>query len=85
MNTETKNSCYFCNGDCTGEYYSWSHENLKLDKDGVVQKTKKLIICPSCYNVPLEPHGTFGKNMIRRGEGRIEKHEINKMEVIREK
>lgn len=52
-------------------------------KDAVVKKTNSLIICPNCYNVPLEPHGTFGKNMEQRGEGSIEKHKGKKTEVIR--
>ena len=84
MKTASK-KCYMCSQDCTEEYYSWSHKNLKLERDGVVKKNNELIICPNCYNVPLEPHGTFGKNMIARGEGRIENHKANKLNVIRDK
>jgi hypothetical protein len=76
--------CTFCQQDCTKEYYTWSYDKLLLERNQPVQK-KCLNICPHCYNVPLEPNGTFGQNMIERGQGRIEKHTGNKIEVIREK
>lgn len=78
----TTKFCFYCQSDCSDEYYLWSHKSLKFVKDGSVKKAKQLIICPNCYNTPLKPHGTFGKKMVHRGRGIIEKHTADGVIVI---
>jgi hypothetical protein len=74
--------CFYCQSDCNDEYYSWSHSSLKLADHKAVKRSKNIIVCPSCYNVPIASHGTFGKKMVKHSKRSVHKHKGSTVEAI---